>query len=261
MSRSFPLCVMVLVLVAMLLASGCGGGGGNVWLAVVNGNTVQISYGNGTDFPQYAALHLDSSYLRLIPTRNSGWGTSVILMPALWSGGTYYQGAPVTVAAAPAGDDLLVNFAGTIAGLQVQGQVRLSPPDANGLQAVVAVVTTGGPALDNRPGEAFKPVMLSSMHISPTQWDTQSGFVDAQNIPLPANGWILNPPVDGTVFGLTGGTSAWKANAPTVEITLDQSRAITGWVTASADPNDDNIAFWAASDTVLANWSYTVVAR
>lgn len=261
MSRSFPLCVMVLVLVALLMASGCGGGVGNAWLAVVNGNTVQISYGSGTDFPQYAALHLDSSYLRLIPTRNSGWGTSVILLPALWTGGSYYQGAPVTVTAAPAGDDLIINFNGTIAGLQVQGQVQLSPPDATGLRAVVAVVTTGGPALDNRPGEAFKPVMLSSMHISPTQWDTQSGFVGVQNVPLPANGWILNPPVDGTVFGLTGGTSAWKANAPTVEITLDQPRPITGWVTASADPNDDNIGFWAASDTVPANWSYTVVAR
>jgi hypothetical protein len=39
------------------------------------------------------------------------------------------------------------------------------------------------------------------------------------------------------------------------------SIVITGWVTASVDPNDDNAGFWCASEGFLASWSYTVTAR
>jgi hypothetical protein len=250
------------LLIALLL-SGCssGGGGGLRWVATPSGNILQLAYGSDTDFPQYGALHVSSGYLRLIPSRTSGWGTSVILLPSFWTGGTYHQGAPLTVTPVRDGDDLLLIFTAVIDGLSVNGRARISPPENGEIRAVVNITVTGTVTLDNRPGEAFKPVMLSSMHISDTQWDAQAGFVGLQNAPLPANGWILNPPVDGQTFGLTGGTSAWKANAPTVEITLDQPRPITGWVTASADPNDDNLGFWAASDTVLASWSYTIVAR
>lgn len=253
----------VLCALALLAASGCGGGGGAAsWTTTLNGNILQIARGSGADYPQYGALHLNSGYLRLVPTRTSGWGTSVVLLPSLWTGGAYHQGAAITATPTSDGDDLLIAFAGTIAGLQVQGQVRLSPPSGGAIRAVVNVIVIGTVTLDaGRPGEAFKPVMLSSMHLSPTVWDAQAATIGSQTYPLPTEGWVLQPPVIGNLFGLTGGTSTWKTNAPTVEITLDRDLPITGWVTDTADPNDDNVGFWAASDTVLASWSYTIVAR
>jgi hypothetical protein len=256
------LLLLLLGMLVVLAVGGCGGVGDSAsWLAVLNAGVLQVSYGSGTDFPQYAALHLSSGYLRLVPSRTAGWGTSVVLMPSLWTGGTYHQGAPITTTPVIDGADLLIPFTGTIAGLQVTGQVRLSPPSGGTIRAAVTVNTTGSPALDNRPGEAFKPVMFSSMHISPTVWDAQSAYLGAQTYPLPTNGWILQPPVSANVFGLDGGTSTWKTNAPTIEVTLDQARPITGWVTASADPNDDNVGLWAAADTVLTSWNYTIIAR
>jgi hypothetical protein len=145
--------------------------------------------------------------------------------------------------------------------LNLQGEVRISPPANNSISAIISMTTSGSVTLDNRTNEAFKPVMLSSMHISSDNWDAQSAFVGSQTYQLPDNGWIISPAVNSVKFGLNGGTSKWKTNAPTVEITLDQSRLITGWVTSSTDPNDDNVGFWAASDTLLSNWSYTIISK
>lgn len=257
--------ILLTVLVGILIAGmlgGCGGGDATSWTVVDNAGVLQIAYGSGTDFPQYGALHLSSGYLRLVPSRTSGWGTSVVLMPALWTAGAYHQGAPIVATPTINGADLLIPFTGTIAGLQVQGQVRLSPPTQDTITAVVSVTVTGDvPLDDNRPGEAFKPVMLSSMRISPTVWDSQSAYLDAQPYPLPASGWIVQPPTLAHMFGLQGGTSTWKTNAPTIEVALDQDRQVTGWVTASNDPNNDNVGLWASADTVLPSWQYTVVAK
>jgi hypothetical protein len=38
-------------------------------------------------------------------------------------------------------------------------------------------------------------------------------------------------------FGLLGGTSSWKTNAPTIQVTLDRSLQVTGWVTQDINPN------------------------
>lgn len=66
---------------------------------------------------------------------------------------------------------------GNIGGLQVSLEVRLSPPAGYGLTARVRTTSvTGNVALDNRPGEAFKTVMLSSMRVSSTQWDARAGM-------------------------------------------------------------------------------------
>jgi len=115
--------------------------------------------------------------------------------------------------------------------------------------------------LDNRLGEAFKPVMLSSMHISSTQWDTQAVFIGTQTNSFPSSGWIIQPPITTRDFGLQGGTSAWKTNAPTIEIILSQGRQVTGWVTQSTDPNSDNVGFWCATNKVLPSWSFNVTAE
>ena len=56
------------------------------WSITQKGNDVQIAYGKGTHFPQYASLDLNSSYFRMIP-RNCAWGTSIIPFPSFWEGG------------------------------------------------------------------------------------------------------------------------------------------------------------------------------
>jgi len=248
------------------LLTGCGscektpGPGGN-WSAGVNGDILEIAYGSGTNYPQYAALHLNSGYLRMIYGKDAGWGTSVVIMPSFWSGGKYYQGSAMNATVDKDGADLVVKFDGSISTLAVRGSIRFSPPTDNSLKAMVKVSTSGNLALDSRPGEAFKPVMLSSMHIAPDTWDAQSAFVSHQTYSLLQIGWIVTTSVEEKIFGLHGGTSFWKKNAPTIEVELSDALPITGWVTQSADPNDDNVGFWCAADKILSSWSYTITAK
>ncbi|NLI75007.1 MAG: hypothetical protein GX442_01035 [Candidatus Riflebacteria bacterium] len=54
--------------------------------------------------------------------------------------------------------------------------------------------------------------------------------------------------------------SNWKTNAPTIEVGFDDAVMVTGWVTASSDPNHDHISLWPASSTVLTGWQYVVSA-
>jgi hypothetical protein len=237
----------------------------NTWSVSQNGNILQIGYGSGTNFPQYAALDLSSSYFRMVYSTTSQWGTSIVLLPALWSKGScptdYCQGAPITATWQTVGSNLTLSIQGTIATLKVASTVTLTPPANNVLVAQVSTTVTGNVKLDNRPGEAFKLVMLSSMHISLTQWDTQAAFIGTQTYNFPSSGWIIQPPIVTRDFGLQGGTSTWKTNAPTVEIMLSQGRQVTGWVTQSTDPNSDNVGFWCATNKVLPSWSFSVTAE
>ncbi len=236
------------------------------WSVGVSGDVVEIGYGTGTSFPQYAALHLSSSYLRLNYGPESTWGTSIILAPAFWSGGTYYQGAPVTHSSQVPGSNLILTVDGAIAGIPFAARVELSPPGADAMTASVSVSAQGGPPVDSRPGEAFKLVMLSSMYIDGDNWDARAAVVGAGEYPIPASGFLIASPLSAERFGLLGGTSGWQtshgaANAPTVIIDLDRARQVWGWVTPSADPNDDNVGMWAAADTFVPSWSYTITAR
>jgi len=263
MTRSIALTIITCIgLLTCTLLTGCGGGSYSpMWSVMQNGTILQIGYGQGDDYPQYAALHLDSGYLRLVPNREASWGTSIVLLPSFWSDGAYYQGAPISCSYEQQGDQLALSIESEIGGLSVQGTVTLTPPDEDMLEATVSMQASGQVPVDSRPGEAFKPVMLSSMHISSDQWDAQSAFVGSTGYAIPGSGWILDPPATGTVFGLLGGTSQWKTNAPTIEIAFDRSLQVTGWVTDSTDPNDDNVGFWCAGDTVLSSWSYTATAK
>lgn len=235
---------------------------------------LRVHHGAGAHHPQYAALHLDSSYLRLTPGPASGWGTSLLLLPSFWSGGRLRQGAPVTAAWRADGPDLLLAVASAIGGLVVSIDLRLAPPGAAGLTARVAARVTGSASVDDRPGEAFKIVTLSSMRVSPTAWDASAAEVGGRPVAIPSRGWIGHPPAIATTLGLRGGTSAWESNAPTIGVALDRPLACVGWVSPcqcspritaisdspSADPNDDNVCLWAGSDALLPAWSYTVTA-
>ena len=232
------------------------------WAVAQNGNIVEVAYKNSaTDVPQYAAIDLNSGYFRMNFGPQSGWGTSVVLMPSFWTGGVLYQGAPITTSWINEGENLIVSFAGTISSLNVQGQLEILPPGQDSISAMVTVNVTGDVALDSRPGEAFKPVFLSSMHISSDIWDTQSAYIGSQYAEIPASGWIFESPITGNTFGLTGGSSSWKTNAPTVEVVFGQYIQVTGWVTSSTDPNDDNVGLWAATDSLLTSWQYKVTAQ
>jgi len=245
----------------------------STWTWQQTGDVLEIAYGNSAEgWPQMAALHVNTSALRIIYGPDSGWGPTVYLAPSLWTlepaktGGKetteeYYLGAPVTIAVAEDGDDLVVTANGTIAGLAFTSIVRFSPPGDDVFGAQVDVATTGTVALANRPSEAFQPVHTATMHISETQWDTSAVEAGSVEHALPAEGWVIDPPgVTGDAFTLIGGSSVWKPNAPTIAVELDRDTILQGWVTGSADPNDDNVGFWAATDEVLSSWQYTIRA-
>jgi hypothetical protein len=157
--------------------------------------------------------------------------------------------------------DLVVSFDGSISHLRAQGELRLAPPAPDSISGIVTVELDGNIDLGRRPGEAFKLVALSSMHVSADQWDVRSVQVDSQSFSIPTNGWIIHPPAVGRLLGLRGGSSAWKANAPTLEVQLTEKRAVTGWVTATTDHNDDNVSLWATGDNVIRSWEYRVTAK
>lgn len=231
------------------------------WMVDREDDEVRIFYKRGARLSQYGVVHTTSSYFRLVYGPSSGWGTSIVLLPSFWSGGVYYQGAPVKVTCRIVNPNLVLTLRGTIHSLTVTVRVVISPPTASSITAQVRATVSGSVSLDTRPGEAFKPVMLSSMHISKTVWDTSRACTDTKCYTIPPSGWIIppRPVVKSLSFRLVGGTSTWKTNAPTVKITFPVRRQIAGWVTPSSDPNDDNVALWAAANTVLAAWNYTIL--
>jgi hypothetical protein len=230
------------------------------WSVTKNSSELEIAFGNNTSFPQYAALHLNDSYFRLVNSPYSGWGTSIILLPAFWSNGTYYQGAPVAATWKISGPDLVLSILGTIGSINVSSEIKIAPPENNSINAHVKNAVEGSIPLDSRPAEAFKPVMLSSMHISSDMWDAQSAIAGSQNYSIPVSGWIITPSaaVKTNIFGLLGGTSNWKQKSPTVKIDLNKSMQIAGWVSQSNNPNDDNVGYWAASEDILHSYEYTI---
>lgn len=241
-------------------------GAASPWAVARVGAEIRVGYADGAGYPQVAALHTDSSYLRLVPGPAAGWATSVVLLPSFWSQsscppGGLCQGGPVTASWSSAGDDLVLALEGTIGGLGVRETVRLTPPHlGRRIRAVVSAETSGTVDLDARPGERFKPLMLSSMRIDAQRWDAQAAGAGCAPLALPASGWVADPPLVAERLWLVGGSSDWKRNAPSVVVTLDRPLAVTGWVTPSTDPNDDNVGLWAAADAVLPAWSYTLDA-
>ena len=232
------------------------------WSVDSSANPIKLAFGSGTDFPQYGAINTSSSYARFVYGPSGGWGTSIILAPVFWtSDGQQHQGASIGVQPDIECDQLQLSFSGTLAGLTFTGILQLGAPTTDQLTAHVEMTTTGTVALaTNRPGEAFKPVMLSSMHESDTSWDASSAIIGANSYTIPTDGWLVPSPIAATHFGLVGGTSTWKPNAPTVIIDLNgvSSPQVTGWVKQSLDPNDDNVGMWAATSQVLASWNYNI---
>ena len=132
----------------------------------------------------------------------------------------------------------------------------------------------GAVALDARPGVAFEPVMLSSMRIGcgadgvSKEWDARAVIVEGRpdlefDDTVTSHAFFLPPtPFKVRRFGFRGGKSRFQPAepAPTVEIPFPDPVQIAGYRTQSCDYDDDNLAFWAGSDTVLSSWHYTITA-
>ncbi|MBI2100081.1 MAG: hypothetical protein HYT48_01940 [Candidatus Vogelbacteria bacterium] len=155
---------------------------------------------------------------------------------------------------------LLIDFSAALSNLDMSGRLDFSPPTKDGFTVTVTGSVIGNVILADKPGEAFKPVMISTMN-EPPNWDSVNCFIGEAVFPFPASGWIVTPPVMASKFGVRGGTSPWKTNSPTVEIVFDSPAPVTGWVTPSTDPNDDNVGVWAGYDQLVPSWQYTITAR
>lgn len=231
------------------------------WRAAYKDRLLEVYYEEGEHRSQYAALHLNDSYFRMVYGPDSGWGTSVILLPVYWSRGTQHQGGQVDAQPHVEGNDLVLDMEGIVGDLHVTCQLCIQPPGEASILAHIMVQVSGQIELDDRPIEAFKPVMLSSMHISSKDWDARVAYVGHRPHEIPESRWIIQPPETKKCFGLRGGTSEWKKNAPTIFIEIDRPLQITGWVTPSKNPNDDNVALWVASKELLTSWEYTIQAQ
>lgn len=231
------------------------------WSASLKNGILEIAYGGGADYRQYAALHLDGSYYRPIYGPESGFGVSAILCPSFWRKGTLYQGCRITATWAVSGDNFTVDFSGGTGELNFTGKLTLAPPSPDYFATKISVAASGNMNVDARPGEAFQYIKLSSMHVSDSSWDSQKAFAGPLTFSLPKGGRIVDPAVSADYFGLTGGTSSWKANSPTIVVLPSSTARVTGWVTESGDPNDDNVGYWAADDRALPSCEYTIVAR
>jgi hypothetical protein len=249
-------------LVLLCLSLGATYAPAQTWTVSKSGNLLQADYGTPGSSPEYFVIDLTSSYYRLNTGPGCGWGTSIVLWPCYWSGGALYQGGPVAKDSwSIVGGHLVLQLSGTVGSMSCSATVNVSPPVAHSLSVSVSETISGNPKLDNRPNEAFKPVMLSSMDDSATQWDSYNLLTDAGLNWYPTNGWINNAPSSKTIV-VTGGNSSWKINAPTMTVLLDRARPVTGWITQDTNPNDDNVGIWAASSPIQVehSYSYTVTA-
>src|SRR5664280_36760 len=116
-----------------------------------------------------------------------------------------------------------------------------------------------------RSSNTSRPFMGNPMGLLPSycnrvQCDNNSLIIGSGTYPLPASGWVVASPIPATHFGVVGGTSSWKTNAPTVVIDLAgiSSPTVTGWMTLDTNANDDNGSLWAATTQVQSSWSYDI---
>jgi hypothetical protein len=254
------------------------------WQANLAGEPYRFGFGAGTHTPELVALYRSSSYLRLVPSETSAWGTSAVLLPTfVWVDRNgvqrYLQGGRVTVGVDDRGPDLVLTLEGRQSPatadwtLTTRLTLRVHPPAPGRIVADVTAQTVQDPPGAvvplHRPGETFKPALLSSMNMGADQFDASAAYAGQVTVtPIPAEQWIFPTPVVTNVFGVRGGTSRWQCQtaggkpAPRVELQLPSDYEVTGWVTrfTPPDPTQDNIAVWFNSaDGVPASWSYRVV--
>ncbi len=108
------------------------------WGVTQQDDDLQIAFGRASDYPQYASLDLKSGYLRMIYGPEAGWGTSVLLLPSFWSGGTLHQSGQVSANWETIHSTLVVTLHGSVSGLLTHVQVTFYPPLDDTLLAYVS---------------------------------------------------------------------------------------------------------------------------
>lgn len=231
------------------------------WTSDESGDVLRVFGDDGTNVSQYAAVHLDGCQLRLVYGPSCQWGTSIYLTPAFFANGLKQGGRITQKTLSLDGAIFVIDYVATLNVLTVKGQVKIYPPKNEAIAAQVRVAeVTGNVTLDNRPGEAFQFVKLSSMHKSSTEWDAKFAYADCSQTEIPNDQWIFPDSVLAKTMGLIGGVG-FKGNMPSVKVILDRQSPINGWVTGNLTINDDNVGFWANSDEVMPSWSFSVLVN
>jgi len=243
--------------------------------------------------PQVAALYA-SGFVRLKPNADPSpaipFGSSFILGPAYWAGGAYYHSPQlnrleIDTTWLPTGPLRLLAW-GTNQGFDVFYEMALPPPRDRQTRLHVTQTYTATTAIAIDPGrranhEGFKLAQISSMFVN------QGGACDGGNSDChDSNGarFIGNDLVrhqvafteitpSAFVFSAAvplGSTwldalhtddASWQGNTPNVHIALDVlpgDRTLTpqGWISATTDPNQDNVGLWLHDDGLASqSWA------
>lgn len=265
-----------------------------LWHVFVENNTLQVSHVNGSLLSTYATLDLNTSRLQLLYNPQGPFGTSVVLLPALWTtscqGGPYCETGPVTSYQVPQGQQDLSNpklsipITGTVAGLTVHIALTFSKNTNSSFSVTVdanippgpnhVVLSTQDSSGNTLVDEAFKPVLLHSNFVSPKQGTAQRAVFGQQSEDLlqimnsqkPANRTL--PMSVLTTFSLVGGKSN-PLTYPTVKVTLNSLTARGNDLTAQArvvaqvqpttSATAENVDMWVGIDGIVPDaWNYTV---
>ncbi|HLF27526.1 MAG TPA: carbohydrate binding domain-containing protein [Anaerolineae bacterium] len=241
---------------------------------------------NGPGAPQVAVLYA-SGYVRLKqnadPASPIPFGSSFILGPAYWSNSSTYYHHPqlnqltIDTTWLPNGP-LRLQAIGTNHAFNVAYELVMPPPRDRQTRLHVSQTYTAAagvtiPSARRNERQGFKLMQVSSMFINQGsvcaggQTDchdsnaarfigddlvrhqvafsgvTPSAFIFSSTRPL-SNTWLDVLHTD---------DQSWQGNTPNVRIALDTrplTRTITpqGWISATANPNDDNVGLWLHDD-------------
>ena len=245
---------------------------------------------DGVDRPIVAALYA-SGFVRLKPNADPTppipFGTSAVLGPAYWSGGVYHHNPTLESVYVATGwlpnGPLRLRIIGTNGNLAVEYEVTVPAPSDHLTRWHVAQTYTATTAITLDAGrlanhEGFKLAQFSSMFVnqSGSCGGGSGGCHDADGARYIATdgarrqvafanvggGWVFsstNALGDVWLDALHGDDQSWQGNTPNVRLALDALPAagtITpqGWISPTADPNQDNVGLWLHDDGVTG-WS------
>ncbi|RLC67971.1 MAG: hypothetical protein DRI48_00870 [Chloroflexi bacterium] len=245
---------------------------------------------DGVSRPTVAVLY-SSAFVRLKqnadPAPAIPFGTSVVLGPAYWAGGVYHHSptldnVSITTDWLPSGP-LRLAISGTNADFEVGYEVTLpSPSDELTRWHVAQYYTATAPiSLDSGrldSHEGFRLAQFSSMFInqSGSCGGGDGGCHDSDGARYIAadgtrrqvafadvdGGWMFSSTAtlgDVWLDALHSDDQSWQGNTPNLRLALDavpEAGTVTpqGWISPTADPDQDNVGLWLHDDSVTA-WS------
>lgn len=232
----------------------------SLW-SVKDGAVIEIGYYIDGGYPQIFALHKNDGAMRLTYLPDGSWGTAVYPL-GYWHDDYYVKGITIdNFDYHEQSSNLVLELTASTQDIDtIDYIITLYPPQDNSTRANVEMTISNTIELDNRPvqGETFQLAVLASMNIGNNLWDAKQAYAGVTVVDTPDSEFIFDNVIRTRKFGLIGGTSDWKENAPTIKIISDRDVYIQGWVTPSTDTDDDNIGMWGGQDEMVLSWSYAV---